>query len=138
MLARLVLITATAAGAASAQVADVDNGRNLFLYFCAECHGKDSASIGPLAEMLAIEPPELTGLTERNGGAFPCEAVAMQIDGRLPIKAHSYMPVFGTTLDDDQFVALALSSGQPMMVSQPMADLITYLQSIQAQPEQAE
>ncbi len=59
----------------------------------------------------------------------------MKIDGRLPIKAHSYMPVFGPTLDDDQFVALALPSGQLMMVSQPLADLIIYLQSIQAQPK---
>ena len=128
---RLMVFLATSAGTAIAQDANVKDGRDLFLYFCAECHGKDAASVGPMAEMLAIEPPDLTGLSERNAGAFPIEFVATQVDGREPTDVHSFMPVFGQSLDTDQHVAIALPSGQPMLVSQHLADLIAYLQTVQ-------
>lgn len=131
MLARLVSIFAIVAGAVSAQNADTEDGRDLFLYFCAECHGKDGASVGPMAEMLAIVPPNLAVLSKQNAGVFPIESVAMQIDGRIPIEGHSFMPVFGPALDGDQFISLSLPSGQPMMVTQRLANLITYLQAIQ-------
>ncbi|MEL7259096.1 MAG: c-type cytochrome, partial [Pseudomonadota bacterium] len=126
---RLVVFLATSAGTAMAQDANVKDGRDLFLYFCAECHGKDAASVGPMAEMLAIEPPDLTVLSERNAGEFPVEFVATQVDGRKPTEVHSFMPVFGSSLDTDQHVAIALPSGQPMLVSRHLADLMAYLQT---------
>ena len=125
MLVRLVLAIATLAGPVSAQDTNIEDGRDLFLYFCAECHGKDAASIGPMAEMLAVEPPDLTALTERNGGAFPTGSVAMQIDGRIRLDGHGDMPVFGPPLESDQFVTLKLPSGQPMMVAQHLANLMS-------------
>ena len=133
MQLRLVLAAITLAGAASAQNTDVQNGQDLFLYFCAECHGKDAESIGPIAEMLAIEPPELTTLAERNGGKFPAEAVAKQIDGRIIAANHGDMPVFGPYLETEQSVAIKLPSGQPMMVTQHLADLISYLKTVQTE-----
>lgn len=133
MLVRLFLVLASAAGAVSAQDADLEAGRDLFLYFCAECHGKDGASVGPIAEMLAIEPPDLTNLAERNQGVFPIKAVAMQIDGRTQNEAHSYMPVFGPSLDSDNSSSVALPDGQTMLVTQRLANLIAYLQSVQDQ-----
>jgi len=135
ILVRLGLILAMTAGTAAAQDTDVEDGRDLFLYFCAECHGKDAASEGPTAEILAIDPPVLTNLAGRNEGVFPVESVAMQVDGRMPIAAHSYMPVFGPSLDGDQLVSFALPSGQPMMVTQHLGNLITYLMSVQVQAD---
>ena len=122
-----------AAGTASAQNTEVEKGQDLFLYFCAECHGSDAESIGPIAEMLAINPPELTSLAERNGGKFPTEYVAMQIDGRISVASHLDMPVFGPYLGSDQSVAIKLPSGQPMLVTQHLADLIAYLQFVQTE-----
>lgn len=138
MLFRLVLFLALAAGAVSAQDNRTEEGQDLFLYFCAECHGKDGASVGPMAEMLAIRPPDLTGLTARNEGTFPTKFVAMQVDGRMAIDVHSFMPIFGPSLDSDKHVAIALPSGQPMFVSQHLADLIAYLRTIQTQAEKSE
>lgn len=135
MFARLLLIMTITAGSAVAQDIDIKDGRDLFMFFCAECHGKDAASTGPVAEMLAIDPPVLLHLSDRNGGTFPIDTVAMQIDGRMPIATHSYMPVFGPSLDGDQAVAFSLPSGQPMLVSQRLANLIAYLQSVQVQAE---
>ncbi len=131
MLIRLAATLAMAAGPVWAQESGAGEGRDLFLYFCAECHGKDAASQGPMAEMMALQPPDLTRLAARNNGAFPVEAVAKQIDGRQPVAAHGDMPVFGPSLDEDQYVALALPNGQPMMVPQALGSLITYLQSVQ-------
>lgn len=138
MLMRLAIAMAIAAGPVWAQDTGVDEGRDLFLYFCAECHGNDAASQGPMAEMMALRPPDLRQLAERNGGEFPVEAVAKQIDGRQPVAAHGDMPVFGPSLDEDQYVALALPSGQPMMVPRSLSNLISYLQSVQNHPAETE
>lgn len=131
MMHRLVLTIATIAGTASAQGGRLEDGRDLFLYFCAECHGRDAASVGPMAEMLALEPPDLTGLSLRNAGNFPAESVARQIDGRNPIAAHGDMPVFGPTLNSDLHVAIILPDGQRLLASSQLANLLTYLSSVQ-------
>jgi len=92
-------------------------------------HGK---GLGPMAEMLAIDTPDLTGLSKRNNGVFPTEAVAMQIDGRSPLLAHGgEMPIFGPSLESDQNVALRLESGQSLMTGVPLASVIVYLESLQ-------
>ena len=49
MLLRMVTALMIVAGTAPAQEANIDNGRDTYLYFCAECHGKDAAGIGPIA-----------------------------------------------------------------------------------------
>ena len=83
---------------------------------------------------LAIGTPDLTRLAAGNGGVFPTEVVAMQIDGRAPLLAHGgEMPIFGPFLDSDLFVALPLESGQPMMTGLPLANVVVYLESIQTE-----
>ena len=85
MFVRLVTFLIALTGAASAQEASVQDGNDLYLYYCAECHGKAVGGIGPTAEFLAIDPPDLTRLAIRNGGEFPLQATAEQIDGRRHI-----------------------------------------------------
>jgi len=131
---RAMILICAAAGAASAQEPDPQDGRDLYRTYCWQCHGRDATGNGPMAEMLAIETPDLTRLAARNDGTFPLEAVARQIDGRAPVLAHGgEMPLFGPVLDSDQQVALALPSGQPMMTGLPLANVIAYLQSVQAE-----
>ncbi|MBQ4824524.1 hypothetical protein J4729_08170 [Leisingera sp. HS039] len=43
MMMRLAVTLAIAAGPVWAQGNGLEEGRDLFLYFCAECHGKDAA-----------------------------------------------------------------------------------------------
>lgn len=133
MLFRSMLFAA-AAGTAFAQEVDTQAGRDLYMTYCWQCHGPDATGTGPMAEMLAIETPDLTGLAARNNGDFPTEAVARQIDGRAPLLAHGgEMPIFGPILESDQHIALPLPSGQPLMASQPLANVIAYLESLQAE-----
>lgn len=127
------ILTAACAHAAQAQQVDPDpdSGREIFASYCATCHGADGRGDGPMAEIVAIRTPDLTGLAARAGGRFPVAEVAAQIDGRNPVLAHGgAMPVFGDYFDGDD-VILRLPSGQPMATSLPIADLLAYLETIQ-------
>src|ERR1051326_9206512 len=46
-------------------------GADLFLEYCAVCHGKDAKGGGPAAEALKKAPADLTQISRRNGGQFP-------------------------------------------------------------------
>lgn len=134
MLLRVAILAASFAGPAIAQVVDDRAGRDLFMSYCWQCHGMEATGNGPMAEMLAIDTPDLTRLSERNGGVFPTANVAMRIDGRAPLLAHGgEMPIFGPFLESDQNVALRLSTGQPMMTGLPLANVLTYLESLQVE-----
>jgi mono/diheme cytochrome c family protein len=132
MLLRTAMALMIFAGAASAEEANIENGRYTYLYFCAECHGKDASGIGPIAEMMALEPPELTGLSDRNHGDFPTLYVATQIDGRTKAVGHGDMPIFGWSLESEKQVPIKLEDGQTLMVTEHLAALLAYLESVQA------
>lgn len=115
--------------AAAQDAGDPEAGYALYEMHCAQCHGTDATGGGPMAELLAIDPPDLTGLA--GGGAFPVARVARQIDGRDPMLAHGGdMPVYGRSFEGAD-VMLQLPSGQPMITSQPIADLLAWLQTVQ-------
>lgn len=133
MLAKLTFAFLFTVGAASAQEPTVEMGRDLYMTFCVQCHGADAKGDGPMAEILSIDTSDLTGLALRNDGVFPIDAVASQIDGRAPVLAHgAEMPIFGPFFTTDQSFAMRLPTGQPMLTSVPLANLIIYLESIQA------
>jgi mono/diheme cytochrome c family protein len=58
----------------------IDYGGRAFMRYCALCHGLDGRGGGPLAESLQKTPPDLTLLSERNGGYFPKERVMNTIE----------------------------------------------------------
>lgn len=129
-----VLALAATAGAIYAQEIDIEDGKNIFLNSCWQCHGLDAKGFGPMAEMLAIETPDLTELSKRNGGEFPTAMVARQIDGRFPVLAHGgEMPIFGPSLESDQNVTLRIKSGQQLMTGVPLANVLVYLESVQTE-----
>jgi len=133
MLGRSIMVIVMMNGAVHAQSANPEAGEDLFEDYCFQCHGAEVKGDGPMAELLAIAPPDLTGLATRNNGTFPLEAAARQIDGRDPLLAHGgEMPLFGGVLDSDQSVPVRLPSGQTMFVGEPLANVLAYLQSIQA------
>lgn len=130
VLAGLTLIALTAA---PVMAQDVDHGRALFQTHCATCHGADAKGQGPLAGALVLQPVDLTALASRNGGSFPLERVLKRIDGTDPLVSHgSPMPVYGPYFEGVANTPMKLPSGQPMLVSEPIADLVGYLQSVQA------
>ncbi|WP_425099640.1 c-type cytochrome [Tropicibacter sp. S64] len=127
-LAALLAITLTTPVLAQ----DADIGRAHYHTHCATCHGLEGRGDGPMAGVLLIKPVNLTELSARNGGTFPLERVVMRIDGRDPLVSHgSPMPVFGDYFEGSYDVAIKAPSGQPVMTSRPVVDLVAYLQEIQ-------
>jgi mono/diheme cytochrome c family protein len=124
------LLALALSGPAAAQ--DPAVGAELYGQFCATCHGSDATGNGPTAPILTLQPPDLTALSQRNDGVFPMQRVIDRIDGQEPLVAHgSPMPVYGPFFDGVQNVPLKAPSGQPVLVTQPIADLVSYLQAIQ-------
>ena len=112
---------------------DAELGRDHFMVYCAACHGQSARGDGRMAPLLTVLPPDLTQLSALNDGAFPTFRVTQQIDGRDPLLAHGGdMPLFGGFFEGDgPDVAIQDASGQRIMTSAVIADLVTYLQNIQ-------
>ncbi|MFL4469612.1 c-type cytochrome [Tateyamaria armeniaca] len=123
-----VAVGATA-GAVSAD--DAENGAELYRTHCAVCHGLEAYGDGPMAAAMVVQPPDLTQMTARNGGVFPVARIVMRIDGRDPLVSHgSSMPVYGEFFDVDS-VPLKAETGQPIITSSPVVDLVEYLRQLQ-------
>ena len=134
VIIRALILAFAAASATSAQEIDVQAGKDLFVTYCWQCHGMNAKGFGPMAELLAIDTPDLTEISKRNQGEFPTKAVATQIDGRSPLLAHGgEMPIFGPVLEADRNVALSLKNGQRLMTGLPLANVIAYLESMQTE-----
>ncbi|MEH6646769.1 cytochrome c [Sulfitobacter sp.] len=109
---------------------DADVGAALYDQHCAVCHGLEGRGKGPLAAALILQPPSLRDLTERHGG-FPTRRVVMRIDGSDPQVSHgSPMPVYGEFFAGDDTI-LKSESGQLILTSRAIVDLVAYLRGIQ-------
>lgn len=122
-----VLLGFTLAAPAIAQ--NAERGEGLYRKHCATCHGIEGTGHGPMAGVLVIKPTDLTRLVDN--GIFPVERVAKRIDGRDPLVSHgSPMPVYGDFFEgEDQ--AIKTHTGQPLLTSVPIADLIEFLKTVQ-------
>lgn len=110
---------------------DAMEGAEIFAIYCAACHGLEGRGDGRMAPILTVLPPDLTQLSASNGGSFPVAPVIFQIDGRDPLLAHGAdMPLFGEFFQGFD-VAVRAASGQPIMTSQPIADVVAWLVEIQ-------
>ncbi|SEP01031.1 Cytochrome c [Salinihabitans flavidus] len=114
-----------------AMAEDVPPGREIYLDHCATCHGLDHDGEGPMAGVMTVKPANLSTLTAGNDGVFPLVRVIERIDGRDPLVAHgSPMPVYGDFFEGND-VALKTESGQPILTSGPVSDLVDYLRAVQ-------
>jgi mono/diheme cytochrome c family protein len=127
----LVIIALCLPAPSFARDADPDAGRELFHAYCSACHGLRATGDGPMREVLKIPPPDLTTLATSNGGIFPVFRVVRQIDGRDLLLAHGGdMPLFGDIFDFPD-TAISAETGQPILTSESIADIATWLAEIQ-------
>lgn len=133
MIVTLVLVGVLVGVLAGAPVMaqDAAAGKETYLRYCATCHGAEGRGDGPTAAILTLQPTDLTQLAARADGALPIGRIVARIDGRDPLVAHgSPMPVWGEFFDG-QYAAIKTASGQPILTSQPIVDLVAFLDSIQ-------
>jgi mono/diheme cytochrome c family protein len=101
LLATAGLLLAACAAPPPPPVAPQMGGRELFVRYCASCHGTEGRGDGPAAGALQPPPNDLTRLTERFGKADILPEIMASIDGRRPVRAHggSGMPVWGESFE---------------------------------------
>lgn len=82
----------TAPNSAAAAKGQVTFGR-----YCVSCHGPRAKGDGPLATDLRVAMPDLTTLSQRNGGKYPYDRVVRVIRIGEPLRGHGTldMPAWG-------------------------------------------
>lgn len=105
-------------------------GQSEYMNACAACHGADARGDGPLAELMTVPVPALTGLSAANEGEFPMLDVIHSIDGRQGTRGHGYpMPVWGSRFKAE--IGMPESLGNEVLVRGRILSIALYLESIQ-------
>ena len=103
------------------------SGKEMYLNYCAVCHGKDGKGAGPAAEALKTPPTDLTLLSQKNGGKFPAAHVSTVIRGEGSVSAHGSkdMPVWGPLFRK-------LDQGDTGVYEMRVANITKFLETLQA------
>jgi mono/diheme cytochrome c family protein len=121
----LVLAPASA-GAAGNVSGAAAKGKVTFGRFCVSCHGPEAKGDGPLAKDLRVTVPDLTALTQRNGGKYPHDRVVQVIKSGESVRGHGTpdMPAWGDAFKNTKGTGEAT-------VDAAIRDLSQYLQTLQ-------
>ncbi len=109
-----------------APITSPSSGKEMFMNYCAPCHGKSATGDGPAAGALKQLPADLTTLAKRNGGKYPSDKVTSVLRGQASLMAHGdqEMPVWGP-------VFWRMSQGHEEQVQLRIANLNKYVESLQ-------
>lgn len=130
LLAAATLIAAAADRNVNLKVVPVHptspaSGKEMFAAYCSSCHGVDGKGNGVAAPALKTHPTDLTGLSLKHGGKFPALDVVEAIqNGAITAHGSTEMPVWGPILRS--------VSSSPMIVKSRIANLTTYIESLQS------
>ncbi|HZS03502.1 MAG TPA: cytochrome c [Blastocatellia bacterium] len=97
----------------------IPEGRELYMNYCASCHGPEARGNGQVTPALKKRPADLTRIRKRDG-RFPAEHIKKIITGEtvLPVHGEREMPVWGSVLKEPE-----------------LTSLVKYLESIQRFPD---
>lgn len=103
------------------------NGKQMYVSYCASCHGANGKGDGPVAASLKMPPADLTLLSKNNDGKFPDKHVLAVLQNGSDVPSHGTpdMPVWGPLLG-------RLDRANPDVKQLRISNLIAYLKSIQA------
>jgi len=102
------------------------SGKEMYMAYCAVCHGTDGKGGGPAASALKVPPTDLTLLSKNNGGKYPAMKVTSSIRGESATPAHGSkeMPVWGTLF-------WSMSQGHEGEVQERVSNLTHYIETLQ-------
>lgn len=103
------------------------SGKEMFNSYCAVCHGKDAKGNGPAASAMKTPPTDLTKLAQKEAGKYPAAHVAAVLSGQASTPSHGSqdMPIWGPLFS-------SLSQGRQGVVQQRIANLVSYVEELQA------
>lgn len=123
-----LVVSALASTGAEAQGKDKNaRGKQLYMTYCASCHGEDGKGTGPAAAALKAPLPDLTRIPKDKDGKFPALKMRNIIDGEVVVSGHGSreMPVWGRYFKER-------NSSQTTAIGNVYA-LMRYVESIQVQ-----
>jgi mono/diheme cytochrome c family protein len=103
------------------------SGKQLYVSYCAMCHGTDAKGGGPFSPQLKVWPPDLTQLAKKNNGTYPAMRVSEMIDGEFgKAAAHGSheMPIWGP-------VFRSMAHGHSDNAQGRIHNVVKYLESLQ-------
>lgn len=102
------------------------DGKQMYVSYCAPCHGMDGRGYGPVAPELKRQPINLTVLSKNNHGQFPANHVksVLEYGSEIPAHGNSMMPIWGPVFG-------RMSQGQPDERLLRISNLSRYLETIQ-------
>lgn len=103
------------------------SAEEMYVNYCASCHGQDGQGNGPAVPALKSPPPDLTTLAKRNGGKYPADRVSAILSGKEELAAHGSqdMPVWGPVFSQ-------MGHGDRAQAQLRVRNLTTYVESLQA------
>ena len=106
-----------------------DDGREMYISYCAPCHGMTGEGNGPAAPAFKHAPANLTILAKTHGGKYPQDTVATTLSFGTNVPAHGdvKMPVWG-----DLFRSLDSESGASSVPKLRIKNLTEYIKTLQA------
>ena len=105
------------------------SGRQMYVSYCASCHGMNGTGNGPASPALKVPPADLTSLTRKNSGEFPAIHLnsVLKFGVENPAHGSAEMPVWGNLLP-----SLNKGGANPEAQAQlRIANLTEYLRTIQ-------
>ena len=122
----MVSVTPAVAQQNGAQAGDL--GEQLYITYCATCHGESAGGAGSLSGLLNVDVPDLRTLSANNNGEFPMLEVIHAIDGRAGVRGHENpMPLFGEMFFSEKFGPY----GAEAFIRGQMLSIALYIESIQ-------
>jgi mono/diheme cytochrome c family protein len=111
------------------QQTPIGSGQQMYVKYCAVCHGTEGVGNGPAAQALKARPADLATLSQTNGGVFPSNHVisVLQFGVKNPAHGSSEMPVWG----DLMMTLNPTSQNDSAQVNQRIMNLTNYLKTMQ-------
>ena len=105
-----------------------NSGKQMYVNYCAPCHGVDGRGNGPMAAALKSQPANLAILARNNGGKFPSLHLmsVLEFGAANPSHGTAQMPVWGPVFRSMDSAELPLD-----FKALRISNLSGYLQTLQ-------
>ena len=106
------------------------SGQEMYVAYCAACHGRSGKGDGPAVPALKIPPANLTTLAARNGGQFPEVRVmdSIKVGPSIPAHGSQEMPIWGNIFSSMNGSSPASTQGEVQVRAHNLMEYIKTLQ----------
>jgi mono/diheme cytochrome c family protein len=106
-----------------------DSGQEMYVQYCAGCHGSSGQGQGPAARYCTVSPANLALLAKKNHGVFPAQHVSQVLHSGTGkrLQGQGYMPVWAPLLQ-------TMNGDKPETTEIRIANLTEYVRTLQERP----